>query len=356
MMGEPLYPGRLGRDGLPDAWAPSSAVCSCSKPAYSSFLCTTPPYFPSDGQPYELYSQYNQVSSFNQPAIYDSTLTTPVSLSDNSPTYHCNKLPSSLWNDSLADSRMMTYRNREPCGPYVSSAGMSMKSRESSATHQMDDISLNLSLFDSPQSNCPPTPYYGSFAVSGPQTSSTTETRHSASYPQHSSTPTRTHSQAPILIEPTPSSLKRRYSEEDSAPHRHSLPHHSIQPRQIFQSSLPALRQLTPRTDATAQVKIVSPPQLDYSHDGSKRRKSSGKQISSQPAKREEELTADERLLLELKDSPSKHLWKDIVDMYEKRNSTKRRLKEPALQMRYKRIKESLRSWTDEDVRTPLSS
>lgn len=59
------------------------------------------------------------------------------------------------------------------------------------------------------------------------------------------------------------------------------------------------------------------------------------------------ELNDEERLLLRLKDQESLP-WKDIAVRFQQ--NLGRTYQVPALQMRYKRLREKLRIWTDEDV------
>lgn len=65
------------------------------------------------------------------------------------------------------------------------------------------------------------------------------------------------------------------------------------------------------------------------------------------------ELSEDERLLIKLKQEQNMP-WKDISREFEERLG--RPYQVPALQMRYKRLKERLRLWTDQDVRPNLLS
>lgn len=67
--------------------------------------------------------------------------------------------------------------------------------------------------------------------------------------------------------------------------------------------------------------------------------------IVSQP---NPDLNEEERLLLRLKDQESLP-WKDIAVKFQQLLG--RTYQVPALQMRYKRLREKLRVWTDEDVR-----
>jgi hypothetical protein len=65
------------------------------------------------------------------------------------------------------------------------------------------------------------------------------------------------------------------------------------------------------------------------------------------------ELTEDERLLLRFKDEENLP-WKDIALKFQ--TETGRTFQVPALQMRYKRLREKLRVWSDADVREKFLS
>jgi hypothetical protein len=84
---------------------------------------------------------------------------------------------------------------------------------------------------------------------------------------------------------------------------------------------------------------------------GSKRRRSVENQRStelpSEDSQLRPELSDDDRLLIKLKQDQNMP-WKEISKEFEERLG--RPYQVPALQMRYKRLKERLRTWTDQDV------
>ena len=63
------------------------------------------------------------------------------------------------------------------------------------------------------------------------------------------------------------------------------------------------------------------------------------------------ELTEEERLLLRFKDEENLP-WKDIALKFQ--TETGRTFQVPALQMRYKRLREKLRVWSESDVREKI--
>ena len=85
---------------------------------------------------------------------------------------------------------------------------------------------------------------------------------------------------------------------------------------------------------------------------GSKRRRSFETKLSQDSAGMEDlqiphDLSDEEKLLIKLKQEQNMP-WKDISREFEERLG--RPYQVPALQMRYKRLKERLRLWTDQDV------
>jgi hypothetical protein len=66
-----------------------------------------------------------------------------------------------------------------------------------------------------------------------------------------------------------------------------------------------------------------------------------------------DDLTDDQRLLIELRENhPASASWKETMQEFNLR-AKKGPLRIPALQMRYKRLKERLRRWTDAEVSLP---
>ena len=167
-MGDQLYPSKYERVPRCEGFTPQSAVSDF----YHSYLSEEP-----EISRVLLYSQYDRVSPFILPLIYDSALATPVSLG--------------------ADS---------PGSDYILGLGFFKY------------------IFDSPQNLCPPTPYWGFFGVSGaqvtPPTPSLLSNAHSASQLSSASTPSMNHNipfchhhhnnnnNAPILIASTPGQLR----------------------------------------------------------------------------------------------------------------------------------------------------
>ena len=83
----------------------------------------------------------------------------------------------------------------------------------------------------------------------------------------------------------------------------------------------------------------------EYPDLGQKRRKRAPSQAG--PV----ELTEEEQLLLKLKEDESLP-WKDIAVRFQ--TELGKSYQVPALQMRFKRLRERMRTWTETDVRPPL--
>ncbi|KAF2996270.1 hypothetical protein E8E13_004779 [Curvularia kusanoi] len=94
----------------------------------------------------------------------------------------------------------------------------------------------------------------------------------------------------------------------------------------------------TPRSTTTKRSR-----EDDESGDASKRRRRSSSNASSSL-----ELTEEDRLLLKLKDSDSMP-WKDIAARFQTELGKQYQI--PALQMRLKRLRERMRTWSEADVR-----
>jgi hypothetical protein len=79
------------------------------------------------------------------------------------------------------------------------------------------------------------------------------------------------------------------------------------------------------------------------------RRRSNSNQSTQIPGanRQQTELSEEDQLLLKLKHEENLP-WKDIAREFETR--LHRRYQVPALQMRHKRLRERLRTWTDDDV------
>ncbi|EMD69503.1 hypothetical protein GGP41_001340 [Bipolaris sorokiniana] len=110
----------------------------------------------------------------------------------------------------------------------------------------------------------------------------------------------------------------------------------SPQPRRTYTPIAP-LPQETPRSHSTKRYHEDEEEALD----SSKRRKRSDSQTSTQF-----ELSEEDKLLLKLKEQDSMP-WKDIAARFQ--TELQKSYQIPALQMRYKRLRERMRVWTDTD-------
>lgn len=116
------------------------------------------------------------------------------------------------------------------------------------------------------------------------------------------------------------------------------LPHQmaSPQPRRMYTPIAP-LPQEVPRSHSIKRYHEDE----EETPDNSKRRKRSDSQTSTQV-----ELSEEDKLLLKLKEQESMP-WKDIAARFQ--TDLQKSYQIPALQMRYKRLRERMRVWTDTD-------
>lgn len=283
-----------------------------------------------------------QVSSFNLPAHYDSTLVTPVSLTS-SPTMTVKTVPVSHGNRDikLSPSTLSPFQFFPEEDDFGERYNLPMKPKDTSANHPYQDVD---SPFDSPFS--PPPPYFGSYGVSAPPRSGTSsgtiESTPSlipspktvsaggysiSSYGSHRQTtplsarsaPSYTRSDPPILIAPNPSTL-RHTTKKGEAPFQYAS----------FDPNLSILR-----SDRASEANDTpSPPR-------GKKRKSPA--ISSADGDDDvylpQDLTFEERLLLELYVS-GQYEWKQLTKAFNARSGQD--LKQEALQMRKKRLLDRL--------------
>lgn len=379
-MGDPLYPSQYERIPNYEGFTPQSAVCDF----YHSNLSQDRDSLGI------LYSQYDQVSSFNLPLIYDSTLTTPVSLGADSPVL-ASKPTAASWG---REQSQMNYPMRDNRAIFShtnnNNTSNRMKSNAKDSTLSLHvpqgsngDVGLGFptyNMFDSPQIPCPPTPYWGSFGVSGPQVTSPTPSlpsnAHSASQLSSASTPSMNHSipigqnNAPILIAPTPGQLRPSKRSHDSPiktehhgmqyPSRplhqqdHSSPNHFNPPLKresppLSQSSQKRRKPSDPMTPLFNQNPRM--PSMDAAtmssnveFQGQSHFKPLGNNQDPQTV-----LTEEEKFLIYLRNEREpKPDWN--TTMIEFNEHTGKKFRIPALQMRYSRLKERLRVWSEKDV------
>jgi hypothetical protein len=337
-MSEHLYPTQSGR---PQSQArdltPYSAVCP--EECYSTQW---------DHLQRALSDSNNQVSSFNLPAHYDSTLITPVSLTS-SPSMPTKSAPPTKGETEIKLSpATMSPGYHMFCGDddFASPRyNPPMKLKDPSGILQ---ISIADSSFPASPYVCT-SPYYGAFGVSAQTPHRTTNSSPnihpspnlqssgglSSTDSHHSSLQTpasyRSNYQAPILIAPNPQSLRPA---TNYGPHR--------------QNSLQS-----PRS-------TQSPPHSQGSRQGTfaetmSSRSPRGKKRKDPPSDyeviiRSGDCNGEEQLLLELS-GRDKLPWKEVAAKFNQATGQSKRV--AALQMRKKRLLERLRVWTDEEVVSP---
>ncbi|KFZ13807.1 hypothetical protein V502_06428 [Pseudogymnoascus sp. VKM F-4520 (FW-2644)] len=356
------------------------------------FVAMGDPLYPSQYERipnYEGFTPQSAVSSFNLPLIYDSTLTTPVSLGADSPVL-ASKPTAASWGREQSQMNYPMRDNRAIFSHTNNNTSNRMKSNAKDSTLSLHvpqgpngDVGLGFStynMFDSPQIPCPPTPYWGSFGVSGPQVTSPTPSlpsnAHSASQLSSASTPSMNHSipigqnNAPILIAPTPGQLRPSKRSHDSPiktehhgmqfPSRplhqqdHSSPNHFNPPLKresppLSQSSQKRRKPSDPMTPLFNQNPRM--PSMDAAtmssnveFQGQSHFKPLGNNQDPQTV-----LTEEEKFLIHLRNEREpKPDWN--TTMIEFNEHTGKKFRIPALQMRYSRLKERLRVWSEKDI------
>lgn len=341
-MGEPAYQLHVRRtQHYGQDWTPQSACTPYSAVGFLSELDAT----------LEFLDSQLQVSSFNLPAQYDSSLITPVTLTQ-SPS-----LPSRIAPASLEDKEIKL-------SPVVSSPDYQLFSgdedyRAGPMKHKSPTGNLQISTSDSsfPASPYPcVSPYWGAFGVSATPASGNSATHSSPSMnpsslnrspnvnsaggtsqdsrrsrqptPGQSATSYRSQTQAPILIAPNPLTL-RGATRPGDCPYRSdhlqslgSTPGSNGSTQGAFSEPLGSL---------PARRKRKTPP----------RNASEGEIILSGEISHEEQVLMQ---LAEQEDLP----WKEVCQRFNE--LTGKNMKVPALQMRKKRLRERLRVWTDSEV------
>jgi hypothetical protein len=334
VMADQLFSEQYGRLSAPSQeWTPSSAVRDCT---------ISEPHIHRGDTLEALYSQYHQVSSFNLPYIYDSTLTTPVSLHPESPNPHGKPLNDAQW--SRNEPLLLQHPLRSNDSIYANSNSMSMKSKNESIAMSSDPdnlLAISPYIFDSPSTPCPPTPYWGSFGVSAP---STTSAPTSASTPS-TANPTVTvnarsggSNQAPILTAPSPHRRARQRMPDES-----NLQKPKKQDEQIQMDTLSQQSHIQP---SSTGIKRECPSPTSKS----KRRKRSVQPAEQQKPLSRDDLSEEDKILLHLRDmkEDEKWDWKELTERFNRETGGKHNL--AALQMRHTRLVERMRVWTESEV------
>jgi hypothetical protein len=336
-MSEHLYPTHSGRpQSQAQDLTPYSAVCL--EECYSNHW---------KHLQRALSDSNNQVSSFNLPAHYDSTLITPVSLTSSSsmPTKSAPAMKQGTEIKLSPATLSPRYHLFCPDDDFASPRyNPPMKLKDPSGILQ---ISTADSSFPASPYVCN-SPYYGSFGVSAtPHSARTTNSSpvvhtsphgHSAGglsstggHHSRQQTPAsyRANFQAPILIAPSPETL-RPATNYDRGPYRQD----SLQSHRSAQS--PPHSQGPPKGPFTQNLSPIHPR---------------GKKRKEPPSDYDEilrsgDINEEEKLLLEL--SRGKTPWKEVAAKFGRITGQTKRV--AALQMRKKRLLERLRVWSDTEV------
>jgi hypothetical protein len=331
-MSDHLYPTHSGRpQSQAQDLTPYSAVCP--EECYSNQW---------DHLQRAFSDSHTQVSSFNLPLQYDSTLITPVSLTS-SPSMPTKSAPAlkqetdiKLSPITMSPDYNLFYRDDDfPSSRF----NPPMKLKDPSGILQ---ISAADSSFPASPYLCT-SPYYGAFGVSAtPHSARTTNSspavhtsphlRSAGGFSGSDSHHSRQHTpasysssfQAPILIAPSPGTLRPATNYD-----RESFRQCSIQSNRSVHSP-----------PQGAFTKILSPM-----HPRGKKRKESPSDYDA--IMRSGDINPEEKLLLELS-SRDKLPWKEVAAKFNK--ITKQTKRVAALQMRKKRLLERLRVWTNPEA------
>jgi hypothetical protein len=294
-------------------------------------------------QPHRLLTYLYQVSSFNLPIQYDSSLITPVSLTQSEPI-----LTTSTISTQKDSAIKLSPTQMSPTYPWLGSdeeygdgnKTSEMKHRDPPGTRR---ISAADNSFPASPVVCY-APYFGQFGVSATPVSASTSSAGLVPSPRMNATNGRGsgdiptgrnssprinqsylgHNQAPVLLStPNPLSL-RAVSKDDGQDYRHG----SLQPvspssttHSSFAESvgpLPSRRKRKPLRDSQDGEVVLSG-----------------------------EMTPEEQILMQL--TAQENLpWKEVAARF--KEQTGKAMKVPALQMRKKRLVERLRVWTPNEV------
>ena len=125
------------------------------------------------------------------------------------------------------------------------------------------------------------------------------------------------------------------------------LPSSRLTPQSQFNPSLQQPVPIAPNPSGLQQIRNMKRLRTDDHYDignAAQRRRSAS---TSTSGGRQTELSEEEQLLLKLKHEDNLP-WKDIAKEFE--NQLGRSYQVPALQMRFKRLRERMRTWNEEDV------
>ncbi|KAL9618918.1 MAG: hypothetical protein Q9160_006443 [Pyrenula sp. 1 TL-2023] len=125
------------------------------------------------------------------------------------------------------------------------------------------------------------------------------------------------------------------------------LPSSRLTPQSVFTQSLQQPIPIAPNPSGLQQMRnmkrLRTEDHYDLGHAAQRRRSASASSVGGRQA----ELSEEEQLLLKLKHEDNLP-WKDIAKEFE--TQLGRTYQVPALQMRFKRLRERMRTWNEEDV------
>lgn len=146
-----------------------------------------------------------------------------------------------------------------------------------------------------------------------------------------------------------PSSLGRGRSFTAPAPNSMPpTPQTAVPPHTLISQPIPIAPQPSSATSRHGK-RLRTDDQFESGRSPQRRRSNSTHQVPPNPGanRQQTELSEEDQLLLKLKHEENLP-WKDIAREFETRLG--RTYQVPALQMRHKRLRERLRTWTDDDV------
>lgn len=326
----------------PQDLAPYSAVCfrNCGFPFWTL-------------QEQSVSDQQHQVSSFNLPPFCDSSLITPVSMTQ-PPTMTTKTAPilksakdMKLSPSALSPTFQFMAGDDDYNGRYSNNPPMKHKYPSGPMNMSASDSSFPISPYVCPE------PFWGPYGVSATPVSRRSESSpsvnpsppqlHSAgglsntssSYSRQQTSAQnassyRTQNQAPILIAPSPSVLRPA-----TDPSR--------------QNSLQSIS-MAPSSATVGQGPF--PESFGSSPPRGKKRKSPSRDSREKAIVLAEEKTLEEEVLLDL--SYKQRLpWKQVQKKFMEKFPNGKEVAVSTLQMRKKRLIDRLRIWTDEDVIAP---
>lgn len=301
-------------------------------------------------QSQHLLTYLYQVSSFNLPIQYDSSLITPVSLTPSQSIISTSTFSRKDSAIKLSPSAM------SPTYPWLGSDDEYVdKNKSSEMKHKDPPGTRRISAADNSFPASPVVcynPYFGQFGVSAttvsapgtsptmlpsPVMSTTNSLDNGDKPPRRNPSPQIHHSyigpnQAPVLLSsPNPLTL-RHSSKENKSDYRHnSINPESLQPVSPRSTTHPPL----PETISALSSRRKRKPLREYPD---------GEVVLSG------EMTTEEQILMRLAEQENLP-WKEVALKF--KEQTGKTMKIPALQMKKKRLVERLRVWTPSEVNAP---